>query len=544
MNQDEAKKQAFHNEMISLYKTISKQLKYKSTKLLDMINKYGGYEAAIKFIKSESNTFDFTILWENERLDLSVEALITNAKYRELFPEEVVSFCDRKLKDYNFSPRKIEEKKQPIIEKEKIGDNLADQISTIIPMENKKEYILLNRPIDIDKETWKQLFISDTVFPAKNKDLILRLVLISGYVESNEISQEEGYNSKYPYKEVVMALAKRIKAKTKIDVPLSRKGEMLWWHVLFLGGFKDNSCFEWRVRPELKKAVEELIAEGKVDISNINVQTHKAYEELEEEIQNSNISDLKKEMIVPIPSETKEESHEVESIQEEVTRVKEVPIKKEEAPTEKLIKEDTSLDNFIDSLLSDIDVKPKKKEIPIAKPKESFDFVEVDAADKLLNNLEDDNLEAFIEEMMTKQESSANKVATLEVKKETQEIPQEVKKENQEIKQILQEETKKEELEKQEEESEEWEKLKQECIEYYGAICEICGFDYGYTYGEVFEKNIKIHHIGAKDKEEYLPNTDAIKDLIPICDNCHGIIHSQTPPYTVEEMRKMLKNAH
>ncbi|MGL5380454.1 HNH endonuclease, partial [Clostridium sp.] len=537
MNQDEAKKHAFHNEMINLYKTISKQLKYKSTKLLDMINKYGGYEAAIKFIKSESNTFDFTILWENERLDLSVEALITNPKHRDLFPEEVVSFCDRKLKDYNFSPRKIEEPKEAPIENEKVFNDLVDQMPTIMPIENKKEYILLNRPIDIDKETWKQLFSSDTVFPAKNKDLILRLVLINGYVEADEISKEEGYNSKYPYKEVVMALAKRIKAKTKIDVPLSRKGEMLWWHILFLGGFKDNNCFEWRVRPELKKAVEELSAEGKVDLSNITVQTHKEFEEVEEEIQVINNADLKKEIITTLPIEVKEELP-----QEEVTQPKEISIKKEEVPIKKVIKEDASLDNFIDSLLSDMDSKPKKKEIPMTKPKDPFAFPEIETADNLLHDLEDDSLEAFIEEMMmTKQEDSSHEKVTLpvEFKKETQEI-QEIQETPKIINQAKENDSIK--LENQQENTDEWQKLKEECIEYYGAICEICGFDYGYTYGEAFEKNIGIHHVQAKDdKEEYLPNTDAIKDLIPICDNCHGIIHSKTPPYTVEEMRKMLK---
>ncbi|MEG0012617.1 MAG: hypothetical protein RSG75_00485, partial [Cellulosilyticaceae bacterium] len=98
--------------------------------------------------------------------------------------------------------------------------------------------------------------------------------------------------------------------------------------------------------------------------------------------------------------------------------------------------------------------------------------------------------------------------------------------------------------ENKEQTNDEIEKLKKECLEYYGAICEICGFDYGYTYGEGFESKIDIHHIQATCEEEILLHTDPIKDLIPICHNCHCIVHSKTPPYSVDEMRVMLKNAH
>ena len=280
MNIETNKKLSFHNDIINLYKKISKDLKYKPTKLLDMINKYGGYEAAIKYITSESNTFDFTVLWENERLDLSVEALITNPKHRELFPEEILSFCDKKLKDYNFSPKKIEVKKEAVetVPLEITKPTNID-ISSSEKAANVKDYTIYNQPLEIDKNTWKELFINNTVFTDKNKDLVLRIYLIDGSVESQELAIEDGYTSKYPYKEVILALGKRIKMKVKIDVPKSKGGELLWWHLPFVGWFKDNQHFEWCVRPELRKAIGELIEEGKVGITDIKVKTEHSLEE-------------------------------------------------------------------------------------------------------------------------------------------------------------------------------------------------------------------------------------------------------------------------
>ena len=85
------------------------------------------------------------------------------------------------------------------------------------------------------------------------------------------------------------------------------------------------------------------------------------------------------------------------------------------------------------------------------------------------------------------------------------------------------------------------EAIKKDCIAYYGAICDLCGFDYGYTYGDAFEGMIEVHNIHAQDSEEILPDTDPVNDLIPICCNCHKVIHSQTPPIPIDKIREMIK---
>ncbi|ONI37832.1 hypothetical protein AN396_12260 [Candidatus Epulonipiscium fishelsonii] len=62
----------------------------------------------------------------------------------------------------------------------------------------------------------------------KSKDLFLRMYLAGGKcIQSLDLSVEDGYSEKYPFKEVVTSLSKRIKTHTKIDPP-QIKDEVLW----------------------------------------------------------------------------------------------------------------------------------------------------------------------------------------------------------------------------------------------------------------------------------------------------------------------------
>ncbi len=84
------------------------------------------------------------------------------------------------------------------------------------------------------------------------------------------------------------------------------------------------------------------------------------------------------------------------------------------------------------------------------------------------------------------------------------------------------------------------------CINYYkkknnGILkCEICGFDFASVYGSEFSEKMHIHHLVeiATIGEEY--EIDAIKDLLPVCPNCHMIAHSRKPAYSPEEIKAMI----
>lgn len=84
---------------------------------------------------------------------------------------------------------------------------------------------------------------------------------------------------------------------------------------------------------------------------------------------------------------------------------------------------------------------------------------------------------------------------------------------------------------------------RKQCVTHYGASCCVCGFDFGATYGNPAKNYIHIHHLTpmAAISEEYV--IDPIKDLRPVCPNCHAVIHLHDPPYSIQEVRNMLRKA-
>lgn len=79
------------------------------------------------------------------------------------------------------------------------------------------------------------------------------------------------------------------------------------------------------------------------------------------------------------------------------------------------------------------------------------------------------------------------------------------------------------------------------CIAAHGAKCAICDFDFGEFYGAEFSGKIEVHHIVPLNiiRESY--EVDPVRDLIPICPNCHFAIHSKPGggTYLPEELCEM-----
>lgn len=66
---------------------------------------------------------------------------------------------------------------------------------------------------------------------------------------------------------------------------------------------------------------------------------------------------------------------------------------------------------------------------------------------------------------------------------------------------------------------------RRKCIEHYGYDCFVCGFNFEKVYGEIGKGYIHVHHLKplSEIKEGYL--VDPIKDLRPVCPNCHALLH-------------------
>lgn len=80
------------------------------------------------------------------------------------------------------------------------------------------------------------------------------------------------------------------------------------------------------------------------------------------------------------------------------------------------------------------------------------------------------------------------------------------------------------------------------CIAAHGSACAICGVDFGVLYGEQFAGKIEVHHKKPLSEIREGYEVDPINDLVPVCPNCHMVIHSKqgSEPYTIEEVCSML----
>jgi len=86
-------------------------------------------------------------------------------------------------------------------------------------------------------------------------------------------------------------------------------------------------------------------------------------------------------------------------------------------------------------------------------------------------------------------------------------------------------------------------RARQECLEHYGTACYGCGVSFGKTYGETAKGYIQVHHLRAVSGRGGEHVVDPIKDLRPICPNCHAVVHLQTPPLSILKLKRMLKGA-
>lgn len=84
---------------------------------------------------------------------------------------------------------------------------------------------------------------------------------------------------------------------------------------------------------------------------------------------------------------------------------------------------------------------------------------------------------------------------------------------------------------------------RKKCLEYYGFSCIICDFNFEKIYGSIGKDFIHVHHLEQVSTVGKTYFADPIKDLRPVCPNCHSIIHKQKKAFTLDEMKRLYENA-
>jgi len=83
-------------------------------------------------------------------------------------------------------------------------------------------------------------------------------------------------------------------------------------------------------------------------------------------------------------------------------------------------------------------------------------------------------------------------------------------------------------------------KARKECIEHFKCICSVCELDFEKIYGAIGKGFIHVHHLKdlASIGKSYTVNPK--EDLRPVCPNCHAMLHKSKPPYSTDELKKLM----
>ncbi len=79
------------------------------------------------------------------------------------------------------------------------------------------------------------------------------------------------------------------------------------------------------------------------------------------------------------------------------------------------------------------------------------------------------------------------------------------------------------------------------CIDHYGTRCFVCGFSFQSVYGEVAKDFIHVHHLKPLSEIGSEYTLDPVKDLRPVCPNCHAVLHLGKPVFSIEEVMEFLR---
>ena len=76
----------------------------------------------------------------------------------------------------------------------------------------------------------------------------------------------------------------------------------------------------------------------------------------------------------------------------------------------------------------------------------------------------------------------------------------------------------------------------------HGLNCYACGFNFEEVYGERGKEFIEIHHIKPLSTLEEAIEINPKTDLVPLCANCHRMVHRRKDNYlSIEELKEIIR---
>jgi hypothetical protein len=79
------------------------------------------------------------------------------------------------------------------------------------------------------------------------------------------------------------------------------------------------------------------------------------------------------------------------------------------------------------------------------------------------------------------------------------------------------------------------------CIAHYGTACSVCDMEFSKTYGDLGAGFIHVHHHVLVSSRGKRYRVDPIEHLIPVCPNCHAMLHMGNTPPSVDKLRQIVR---
>ncbi|OMD27033.1 restriction endonuclease [Paenibacillus odorifer] len=81
---------------------------------------------------------------------------------------------------------------------------------------------------------------------------------------------------------------------------------------------------------------------------------------------------------------------------------------------------------------------------------------------------------------------------------------------------------------------------RQTCLLLHGSNCKICGFNFEKVFGNIGKGFIHVHHLTPVSSIGPDYSINPANDLVPVCPNCHAMLHKRNPPFTIEQLRELI----
>jgi hypothetical protein len=96
-------KEAFNTALFDLYQRTKDETWYNPTIFFRMLCDRGGLQTAKDLLATPKPSEGYTKLWELGRLDLTVEALVINPRWQNLFTPDELATARKRLNQYGYT---------------------------------------------------------------------------------------------------------------------------------------------------------------------------------------------------------------------------------------------------------------------------------------------------------------------------------------------------------------------------------------------------------------------------------------------------------